>query len=152
MITDNENNKQLIHTSHYANSISKHETAFIDSGASDNYLHPDSPYHNTKTKAPPIAVGEPGCGTMQSARTGKLKCQNVPEEAREAHVLPGLQTSITIVGKLCDANCFAIFTQDDVQIYKIHQKPQQCYNKYRSSDETCQSYRCQTIKCPGSYL
>eukprot|EP00957_Ditylum_brightwellii_P100070 7626278-Ditylum_brightwellii.AAC.1 len=58
-----------------------------------------------------MAVGEPGGGMMHSTASCELACHNVPQNAKVAHFLPSIYTSMLSVGKFCDADCFAVFTK-----------------------------------------
>ena len=57
---------------------------------------------------------------MQSTGMGNLHCTKVPDEAKEAHILPGIHTSLLSAGKLCDAGCVAIFAKEDVKVIKVN--------------------------------
>eukprot|EP00957_Ditylum_brightwellii_P073558 5589384-Ditylum_brightwellii.AAC.1 len=56
--------------------------------ASNNYLHPDSPYQTTHNALPPVLVGEPCGGTVRSSGTRNIACLGIPMKACSAHILP----------------------------------------------------------------
>ena len=57
---------------------------------------------------------------MQSTSVVNLHSNTVPEDAKEAHILPGIHTSLLSAGKLCDAGCVAIFTKENVKVIKTN--------------------------------
>ena len=114
-IINNEINENCL-----SSTIPNHTTGFIDTGASYHYLHPEAPHAKSDLLAPPIQVAEPGGGSMQSAGMGNLHCATVPDAAKEAHILPGIHTSLLSAGKLCDAGCVAMFTKEDVKVIKVN--------------------------------
>jgi hypothetical protein len=55
--------------------------------------------------------------TIQSSHTCSLFLTDLPHQARQAHILPGLvHNSLISVGQLCDNECSVIFTQDQVTV------------------------------------
>jgi hypothetical protein len=61
----------------------------------------------------------PNCTTIQSSHTCNLLLTDLPPQAREAHILPGLvHNSLISVGQLCDNECSVTFTQDQVTVSK----------------------------------
>eukprot|EP00957_Ditylum_brightwellii_P011673 881723-Ditylum_brightwellii.AAC.1 len=61
-----------------------------------------------------ISVGQPGGEVITSRCNCDLKIKNLPNNAQKGHVLPGLHTSLLLVGKFCDEGCITIFTKDKV--------------------------------------
>jgi hypothetical protein len=93
-------------------------TAIADTGASSHYLRPQDPHNTTGANKTPITVRLPN-GTMLQSTTEacQLALSQLPEQAREAHIMPGLtHSSLLSIGKLCDAGCKAIFTEHEVKI------------------------------------
>jgi hypothetical protein len=61
----------------------------------------------------PINVDMPNGMTIQSSHTCNLLLTDLPHQARQAHILPGLvHNSLISVGQLCDNECNVAFTQD----------------------------------------
>jgi hypothetical protein len=56
---------------------------------------------------------------IQSSHTCNLLLTDLPPQARQAHILPGLvHNSLISVGQLCDNECSVTFTQDQVTVSK----------------------------------
>jgi hypothetical protein len=65
----------------------------------------------------PINVNMPNGMTIQSSHTCNLLLADLPQQARQAHILPGLvHNSLISVGQLCDNECSVTFTQDQVTV------------------------------------
>jgi hypothetical protein len=61
----------------------------------------------------------PNGTTIQSSHTCNLILTDLPPQARQAHILPGLaHNSLISVGKLCYNYCSVTFTQDQVTVSK----------------------------------
>jgi hypothetical protein len=61
----------------------------------------------------------PNGTTIQSSRTCNLLLTDLPPQARQARILPGLvHNSLISVGQLCDSGCSVTFTQDQVTVSK----------------------------------
>jgi hypothetical protein len=61
----------------------------------------------------------PNGPTIQSSHTCNLLLTDLPPQARQAHILPGLvHNSLISVGQLCDNECSVTFTQDKVTVSK----------------------------------
>jgi hypothetical protein len=59
----------------------------------------------------------PNGTTIQSSHTCNLLLTDLPPQARQAHILPGLvQNSLISVGKLCDKGCIVTFIHDQVTV------------------------------------
>ena len=95
-------------------------TAIADTGASGHYLRPNDPHIETNGTKTPILVGLPNGAVLQSTnKTCKLALPQLPPDAREAHIIPGLtHSSLVSIGQLCDAGCEATFDKQKVTITK----------------------------------
>jgi hypothetical protein len=59
----------------------------------------------------------PNGTTIQSSHTCNLLLIDLPPQARQAHILPGLvHNSLISVGQLCDNECSVTFTEDQVTV------------------------------------
>jgi hypothetical protein len=116
-------------------SFQKTETAFVHTGASNNYLCPDAPHETTHNNLPTVTVGEPGGGFLRSTGSCNLTCPKALPAAKSSHILPGIHTSLVSVGKFCDANCFAVFTQDKVHIYNSNEATQKLLDNLEQKHE-----------------
>jgi hypothetical protein len=53
-----------------------------------------------------------------STHTAMLDCDNIPEQARHAHIVPGLHhTSLISIKALCDAGCSVVYNSDECRVY-----------------------------------
>jgi hypothetical protein len=61
----------------------------------------------------------PNGTTIKSSHRCNLLLSDLPPQARQVHILPGLvHNSLISVGKLCDNGCSVTFTQDQVTVSK----------------------------------
>jgi hypothetical protein len=59
----------------------------------------------------------PNGTTIQSSHTYNLLLTDLPHQARQAHILPGLvHNPLISLGQLCDNECSVTFTQDQVTV------------------------------------
>jgi hypothetical protein len=59
----------------------------------------------------------PNVTTIKSSHTCNLLLTELPHQARQAHILPGLvHNSLISVGQLCDNECSVTFTHDQVTV------------------------------------
>jgi hypothetical protein len=59
----------------------------------------------------------PNGTTIQSSHTCNLLITDLPHQARQAHIIPGLvHNSLVTVGQLCDNECSVTFTHDQVTV------------------------------------
>jgi hypothetical protein len=66
-----------------------------------------------------LTVNMPSWKNIQLSHTCNLLLTDLPPQARQAHILPGLvHNSLISVGKLCDNECSVTFTQDQVMVSK----------------------------------
>jgi hypothetical protein len=65
-------------------------TAIADTGASGHYLRTADPYNTDGTTKSPILVGLPNGASLQSNnKPCTLALPQLPQAARDAHILPG---------------------------------------------------------------
>jgi hypothetical protein len=65
----------------------------------------------------------PNGTTIQSSHTCNLLLTDLPQQAWQAHILPGLvHNSLISVGKLCDNECSVTFTKDQVTVSRNGKK------------------------------
>jgi hypothetical protein len=65
----------------------------------------------------PLNVNMPSGTTIQLSHTCNLLLTDLPQKARQAHILPRLvHNSLISVGQLCDNKCSVTFTQDQVMV------------------------------------
>ena len=91
--------------------------AILDSGATDHYLqHNPNPTYPASKNYQSITVTLPNGETLKSTRDCTLPIYNRDKNAIRGHVIPTLNASLLSIGKLCDANYTAVFTNKDVKI------------------------------------
>jgi hypothetical protein len=67
----------------------------------------------------PLNVSMPNSTTIQSSHTCNLLLADLPPQARQAHILPGLvHNSLISVGQLCYNGCSVTFTQEQVTVLR----------------------------------
>jgi hypothetical protein len=92
-------------------------TAILDSGCTSNFLSAAAPYSDKQAAHVPLNMSMPNGTTIQSSHTCKLFLTDLPQQARQAHILPGLvHNSLMSAGQLCDNECSVTFTQDQVTV------------------------------------
>jgi hypothetical protein len=93
------------------------DTAIIDSGFTSNFLSAADPCSDKQEAHVPRNVNMPTGMTIQSSHTCSFLLTDLPPQARQAHILPGLvYNSLISVGQLCDNECSVILTQDQVMV------------------------------------
>ena len=58
---------------------------------------------------------------LAANQTATLPLNTLPAIARETYVVPGMNKNLLSIGKICDADCTAIFTKNTVTIHKNDQ-------------------------------
>jgi hypothetical protein len=93
------------------------DTEILDSGCISNFFSAAAPCSDKQAAHVPLNVNMPNGTTIQSSQTCNLLLTDLPHQARQAHILPGLvYNSLISVGKLCDNECSVTFTQDQVTV------------------------------------
>ncbi len=88
------------------------EWAILDSGATSHFLVVDAPCEDIQPALMPLTVRQPDGAQVRSSHTCSLHIENLPKNARVAHVIPGLAShSLLSVVRLCNAGCKVIFTK-----------------------------------------
>jgi hypothetical protein len=100
--------------------VTPNDTAILDSGCTSNFLSAAAPCSDKQAAHVPLNVNMLNGTTIQSSHTCNLLLTDLPPQARQAHILPGLvHNSLISVGQLCDNGCSVTFTQDQVTVSKI---------------------------------
>jgi hypothetical protein len=95
------------------------DTEILDSGCTTNFFSAAAPCRDKQAAHIPLNVNMPNGTTIQSSHTCNLLLTDMPPQARQAHILPGLvHNSLFSVGQLCDNGCSVTFTQDQVTVSK----------------------------------
>jgi hypothetical protein len=95
------------------------DTAILDSGCTSNFLSAAAPCSDKQAVHVPLNVNMPNGTKIQLAHTCNLLLTDLPPQALQAHILPGLvHNSLISVGQLCDNECSVTFTQNQVTVSK----------------------------------
>ena len=115
--------QQLSNISQHPTSHRNTSTAIANTGALSHYICPQDPHRKTGTATTPIHVALPSEKIVQSMNEKcELLFNNLPAEAKEAHVIPSItHSSLVSIGKLCDASCIATFDKEKVEV-QLHNK------------------------------
>jgi hypothetical protein len=99
--------------------VTTYDTAILDSGCTIIFLSAAAPCSDKQAAQLPLNVNMPNGTTIQSSHTCSLLLTDLPPQARQMHILPGLvHNSIISVGQLCANGCSVTFTQDQVTVSK----------------------------------
>jgi hypothetical protein len=83
------------------------------------YLSADALCSDKQSAHVPLNVNMPNGTTTQSSHTSYLLLTDLPPQARQAHILPGLaHNSLISVGQLYDNEYSVTFTQEQVTVSK----------------------------------
>jgi hypothetical protein len=97
--------------------VTTNDTAILDSGCTSNFLSAYAPCSNKQAAHVPLNNNMPNGTTIQSSHTCNLLLTDLPPQARQAHILPGLvHSSLISVGQLCDSGCSVTFTHYQVTV------------------------------------
>ena len=64
-----------------------------------------------------MPIKMPNGDIITSSHIALLPQHNLLDEARKAHIFPGLQKTLISIVTLCDNNCIAVFDEKRVTIY-----------------------------------
>jgi hypothetical protein len=99
--------------------VTTDDTSILDSGCTIIFLSAAAPCSNKQAAHVPLNVNMPNGTTIQSSHTCSLLLTDLPPQARQAYILPGLvHNSLILVVQLCDNGCSVTFTQDQVTVSK----------------------------------
>ena len=91
--------------------------AILDSGATSNFLMTDTHTFSITPTDKPISVTLPNRNKVQSTHKCVLALPQLPEGARNGHIIPGLASnSLVPVVVLCNAGCEVAFEEFDVTV------------------------------------
>ena len=85
------------------------DLAVAETGTTVNYLTLDSPYSNKKKAVHPLPIQMPNEEVIKSTNTALLDHPDLPLQAQQAHLFPGLTKALLSIGTLCENVCEATF-------------------------------------------
>jgi hypothetical protein len=68
--------------------VTTNDTAILDSGCTSNFLSATAPCSDKQAAHVPLTVNIPNGNTTQSSHTCDLLLEDLPPQARKAHILP----------------------------------------------------------------
>ena len=96
--------------------LSVEDLAVSYAGMTGNYLTLTSPYSNTQKAAHPLTIQIPNGEIIKSTHTELLAHPDLPIQARQAHLFPGLKKALLPIETLCKHGCEATFNNKSVHI------------------------------------
>ena len=92
--------------------------AIANAGATGHFLMPGAPAEDIIPTKTPIKINLPDGSKIQSTQTCHLAILELPQEARQAHIVPGLaHTSLISIKALCDQGCKVTYDEEECNIY-----------------------------------
>jgi hypothetical protein len=91
----------------------------MDSGCTRNFLSAAAPCSDKQAAHVLLNVNMPNGTTIQLSHRCNLLLTDLPPQARQDLILPGLvHNSLILMGQLCDNECSVTFTQNQVTVSK----------------------------------
>eukprot|EP00978_Attheya_sp_CCMP212_P021045 scaffold61041_cov42-Attheya_sp.AAC.1 len=79
---------------------------------------PGAPVTNIAPTKKPIVINLPDGSQIKSTHTCEIDNPDLPQEARQAHIVPGLaHTSLISIKMLCDAKCILTYDDEACTVY-----------------------------------
>ena len=92
--------------------------AVVDAGATGHYVLPGTPVTNVKVARHPLKINLLDGDCLTSTHTCKLDIPWLPNDAKEAHSVPGLaHASLISIKILCDAGCKVTYDDNECRVY-----------------------------------
>ena len=92
------------------------DLAVANTGMTGHYLTINSPCINKQKAVHLISIQIPNGVIIKSTHTALLVHPDLPLQARQAHLFPGLKNALLSVGTLCEHGCEATFNDKSVHI------------------------------------
>ena len=87
-----------------------------DTGTMGHYLTLNLPCDNKQQDFHPLPIQMTNREIITSMHIALLSHQDLPLQARKAHLFPGLNKALLSIGTLCDHGCEATFNDKSVRI------------------------------------
>ena len=92
--------------------------AVADAGATGHFVLPGTPVKNVKVARHPLKINLPDGDCLTSTHTCTLDILWLPNDAKEAHIVPGLaHASLMSIKILRDAGCKVTYDDDECRVY-----------------------------------
>ena len=85
-------------------------------GTTGHYLTLDFPCSNKQQAFHPLPIQMPNGEIIKSMHTALLSHLDLPLQARQAHIFPGLMKALLSIGIICEHGCEATFNDKSVHI------------------------------------
>ena len=114
--------------------------AVADAGVTGHFVLPGTPVTNAKVARHPLKINLRDGDFLRSTHTFTLDIPWLPNDAKEAHIVPGLAHAYLIYIKiLCDAGCKVIYDDNECRVFynkkwcgSENENLKQVYEYYRS--------------------
>ena len=90
--------------------------ALVDTGSTGHYLNLNSPCNNKQLAVNPLLIQIPNGEITTSTHTDLLSQQDLPIQARKAHLFPGINKAFLSIGILCNHGRQATFYDKSVLV------------------------------------
>ena len=92
--------------------------AVADAGATGHFVLPGTPVTNVKVARHPLKTNLPDGDCLTSTHTCTLDIPWLPNNAKEAHLVPGLaHVCLRSIKILCDTGCKVTYNDDECWLY-----------------------------------
>ena len=92
------------------------DLSVADTGTAGHYLTLNSPFTNKQKAVHPLPIHMPNGEIIKSTHTVLMAHPDLPLQARQAHLFPGLKKALLSIGTLCEHVCEATFNNKSVHI------------------------------------
>ena len=96
--------------------LSMDDLAVVDMGMTVNYLTLDPPFGNKQKSVHPLPIQMKNGEVIKSTHTALLAHPDLPFQARQAHLFPGLTKALLSIGALCEHGCESTFNDNSSHI------------------------------------
>ena len=92
--------------------------AVADAGTTVHFVLPGTPITNIRIARHPLKINLPDGDCLTSTHTCTLDIPWLPNESKEAHIVPGLaHASLISIKILCDSGCKFTYDNDECRVY-----------------------------------
>ena len=89
-----------------------------DTGTTGHYLTLDSPCSNKQKAVHPLSIHMSNGEFIKSTYTALLALPDLPLQAQQAHIFPGLTKAMLSIGAFCEHGCESTFNDKSIHIKK----------------------------------
>ena len=100
--------------------LSVEDLAVADTGTTGNYLILNLPCTNEQKSVHPLPIQIPNGEIIKSTHTALLTHQDLPLQARQSYLFPGLKKALLSIGKFCEHGCEGAFNKNSSHIKNKH--------------------------------